>query len=334
MELLQGTLKTKIAAVEVVHLPYRGDLSSINAKTKMHYSGGGYILVELLLEKILGQSFEAIAKTYLFDVLGMNKSTFEQNDTDSIVINSIKYPKAEGYDQQGQPTREDIRIFPAKSMAGLWTTPTDIAKMALALNNSLRGAENHYLSKKMAKELLRGAGQKAGDSQAGLGVFSNGKEFDHSGFNPGFWSYYSLDRDGNGFVSMINSSNGLGIFQDLRHAADFTLGKITKLPKYQIDLSHEDVSHLVGSYYGNAFKLSVELRGNQLFVTLFPKGSENPFMGSPIQIYPISRGKFVANTVLPFPIFFKFSHDKVVVEHKEGTDIEGIYEKMAKVQQK
>ena len=242
MELLLGVPKTKMSAIEVVHLPYRGALSSLKAKTKASYSGGGYVLVELLLEKIFAQSFAAIARTYLFDPLGMNKSTFEQTSTDSVTINGLNYTKAEGYDEQGQTTHYGTKIFPAQSMAGLWTTPSDIAKMALALNNSLQGSEKAYLSKKMAQECLKGAGEKSGEEQAGLGVFSNGQEFSHNGFNPGFSSLYKLDRHGDGIVFMINSSNGFSVGEELLNANNFVSGKLKKLPKYTMVSSHNDLA--------------------------------------------------------------------------------------------
>jgi CubicO group peptidase (beta-lactamase class C family) len=327
-ELLMGTKKGLIPVIEVVYDPYEGEIASINAKTKSHYAGGGYILIEILLEKMFGQTFEAITDTYLFRELGMTKSTFEQTATNHVAINGINYSKAEGYDEQGQPTNYGTKVFPAKSMAGLWTTPSDIAKMAIALNNSLRGVKGAYLSQKMAAEVLLGAGQKAGNQGAGLGVFSTDEEFSHGGFNPGFGTHYVINRDGSGFVRMLNGSNSFGLGQELYNAFQFMLGKAKNLTKYHIDQNAQDLTKLTGNYQGREFKLSIELKDKQLFATLFQKGRSEPFEGSSFAIYPIIGGKFAANTVLPFPIYFKFSEGTVVVEHKEWPDMEGSYQKI------
>lgn len=333
-ELLTGTEKGRIPAIEVVYDPYEGEVSSINAKTKYHYAGGGYILIEILLEKMFNQTFEELTANYVFRELGMAKSTFEQTGTSGVVINGINFSKAEGYDEQGKSTNYGTKVFPAKSMAGLWTTPSDIAKMAIALNDSLRGVPGAYLSQKMAQQVLLGAGQKAGDNQAGLGVFSNDHEFSHSGFNPGFGSHYVINRDGSGCVGMLNGSNSFGLGQELLNALYFKLGKAKNLTKYRIDSTAQDLTKLVGNYLGKEFKLSIELKGNQLRATLFQKERDKPLEGSSFPIYAIVGGKFAANTVLPFPIYFKFSEGEVVVEHKEWPDMEGSYHKMADAMEK
>jgi hypothetical protein len=38
--------------------------------------------------------------------------------------------------------------------AGLWTTPTDLARYAIEIQVSLRGHANHVLSPEMTKEML------------------------------------------------------------------------------------------------------------------------------------------------------------------------------------
>jgi hypothetical protein len=73
------------------------------------------------------------------------------------------------------------------------------------------------------------------------------------------------------------------------------------------------LENLSGNYQGREFILTIELKGDQLLATLFQKGQSEPFQGSSFPIYPIVGGKFAANSVLPFPIYFKFSPGKVVV---------------------
>ena len=44
--------------------------------TKWRYSGGGYTLLQLIVEEVSGQSFEAYMRRAVFQPLGMNRSTY------------------------------------------------------------------------------------------------------------------------------------------------------------------------------------------------------------------------------------------------------------------
>lgn len=324
MELLAGSKKSLVPPIEVIYDAYEGDSLSQSAKTNYHYSGGGYILVEVLLERIFNQKFEDIVATYLFRDLGMTESTFVQTGNNIVKINGEEFTKAQGYDEDGDPTHYNTRIFPAKSMAGLWSTPSDIAKMTTALNNSLNGSEGAYLSQKMAEQVLEGAGQKTNNERVGLGVFSSEKQFAHSGYNPGFESYYFLNRDGSGGVWMLN---GKGLTNEVRHAVNFILGKTEGITTEQVDATSKNIDDIVGDYEGREFKLVVETKDGQFFATLFQRGLDEPFQGSSFPIYPIKGGKFAANSGLPFPIYFTFTPEDVNVEHKEMFLLEGYYRK-------
>lgn len=327
-DLLWGDTISKIPAIEVIYLPYKGELTNLKAKTKYHYSGGGYVLVEILLEKMFGKSFEAIAKEYLFDALRMSKSTFEQTGIDSVVIDGVTYHKASGYDEFAKSTGYGTYVFPAKSMAAMWSTPSDIAKMAIAINQSLSGQAGSYLSPKMAKQMLAGAGETTdGKDRVGLGVFSDHEKFGHSGFNPGFVTRYDLNFDGSGIVRMINNNNGWAIAEELEKANNFLLGKLKKPSRYRIEANRTSFGALTGNYHKSDFQLSIELRGPRLFAAIFHKKDKGPLMGGFFPIYPIVGNKFAANTGLPFPIYFKFADSQVVIEHKEWPDMEGIYQK-------
>lgn len=325
IELLRGIEKGRLPVIEVVHLPYEGELESITAKTKFNYSGGGYILIEILLEEMFKQSFEEIAERYVFSPLGMRKTTFEQTSTDNVMVNGIRYRKAQGYDEKGESTDYGIKIFPAKSMAGMWTTASDCALMAIALNNSLNGVPGSFLSQKMAREVIAGMGEKAGDRVAGLGVFFNENGISHPGFNPGFISYFVLNRDGHGFVRMINSDNGFGIGEELLHATNFVRGD--KFTTAHIEAQPRDLAGLQGIYVKDNFSIDIKLINNQLVGTLNQKGRTTPIQGSSFPLVPILGGRFATNTVLPFPTYFKFSQGQLHVEHKNWIDIDGIYRK-------
>lgn len=73
---------------------------------EFRYSGGGYVLVQLLLEDVTGRRFANLARELVFEPLGMTRSTFEQRAG---------------------------RRYPEQAAAGLWTTARDLALFVGAL---------------------------------------------------------------------------------------------------------------------------------------------------------------------------------------------------------
>jgi CubicO group peptidase (beta-lactamase class C family) len=89
-----------------------------------HYSGGGYTLMQLVVEEIAKQSFAEFAQSAVLIPLGMNNSYFE----------APQQPRSEiavAYGRAGVPL-PDYR-FTAEAAAGLRTTPADLARFVAAL---------------------------------------------------------------------------------------------------------------------------------------------------------------------------------------------------------
>jgi tetratricopeptide (TPR) repeat protein len=92
--------------------------------------------------------------------------------------------------------------------AGLWTTPTDLAKFAIEIALSKQGRANHILSEKMTKEMLTPV-----MDDAALGFFlekGNPGQFGHNGADEGFQAMLEMNaQTGKGLVIMANSDRGL-----------------------------------------------------------------------------------------------------------------------------
>jgi CubicO group peptidase (beta-lactamase class C family) len=93
-----------------------------------HYSGGGYTLLQLIIEQVTGQSFAGFAQRTVLQPLGMPESTFEAPP---------RALRALAYDHTGAPTPE--YRFTATAAAGLWTTAADLAHVVAALMGGTRG---------------------------------------------------------------------------------------------------------------------------------------------------------------------------------------------------
>ena len=98
----------------------------IEPGTEIRYSGGGYTLLQLLVEEVSGQSFNNYMKATVFDPIGMTRSTFVLDDeTDA----------AEFFDERGRPATH--YRFTALAAASLYTTTTDMTHF---LQAHLKGA--------------------------------------------------------------------------------------------------------------------------------------------------------------------------------------------------
>jgi tetratricopeptide (TPR) repeat protein len=94
--------------------------------------------------------------------------------------------------------------------AGLWTTPTDLAKFAIEIALSKQGKSNRILSQKITDEMLTPV-----MNDAGLGFFlkkDNPGQFWHDGADDGFQAVLTMNADtGDGVVIMVNSDNGTSL---------------------------------------------------------------------------------------------------------------------------
>jgi hypothetical protein len=107
--------------------------------------------------------------------------------------------------------------------AGLWTTPTDLAKLAIEVALSAQGRANHVLSQGMAQVMLSPQfprvgeptwGDKLNPDRMGLGFFlgdsTRPARFGHIGDDEGFAAILIMFGDtGQGAVIMANSETGI-----------------------------------------------------------------------------------------------------------------------------
>lgn len=90
--------------------------------SKWQYSGGGYLLLELLIEEVSGESFDAFITRTLLQPIGMTRSGYDYLGD---VENSAK-----SYDQQGRPA--PIYRYASKAATGFVSSASDMARFALA----------------------------------------------------------------------------------------------------------------------------------------------------------------------------------------------------------
>jgi CubicO group peptidase (beta-lactamase class C family)/predicted transcriptional regulator YdeE len=173
--------------------------------TNWRYSGGGVTIEQLLMTDVTGKPFPALMHEIVLDKLGMNDSSYEQP-----LPAKRAAMTAGGADAAGKPVHGKWHVYPEMAAAGLWTTPTDLAKFAIEIALSKQGKANHILSQKMTQEMLTPV-----MNEVGLGLFmekENPGQFGHNGANEGFQALLTMNADtGNGIAMMADSDNGISV---------------------------------------------------------------------------------------------------------------------------
>ncbi|MFD0751198.1 serine hydrolase [Mucilaginibacter calamicampi] len=227
------------------------------------YSGGGTTITQMIVTDITYQRYSDYMHENVLKPLGMTSSTFTQ----PIVKNA-----ATGYYENGKQVEGKYHIYPEQAAAGLWTTPTDLARFIIDVQQAYAGQRNTLLTPATAKLMLT----PYLDAKAAPGVYIdnyNGeKYFEHTGLTHGFYShYYGSLSGGNGLVIMTNSVNTdlvAEMVNSIAHVYGFR-GLYRSQIEKDFKVSDEVLQTYIGRYkLGPDAILNVSKKGQQLFIQL------------------------------------------------------------------
>ncbi len=195
VQIFNGEKPANTAAIRVDILP----------GTQERYSGGGVTLEQQLMMDVTGKPFPDLMRETVLDKIGMTDSSYEQPLPPARAAIT-----ANGTYMDGKPVHGRWHIYPEMAAAGLWTTPTDLAKFAIEIANSRHGKSNRVLSQKMTQEMLTPVLEAAG-----LGFFvekDNPGQFGHDGADEGFQALLTMNSEtGKGVAIMADSDNGINV---------------------------------------------------------------------------------------------------------------------------
>jgi hypothetical protein len=115
---------------------------------------------------------------------------------------------ASAHSGDGEPVPGRFHTYPEMAAAGLWTTPSDLAALAVEVQRTLAGEEGRILTPEMAREMLT---LQAGAFGLGFSVSEEGGSawFSHGGANRGFRAMFlAMADEGKGVVVMTNGDGG------------------------------------------------------------------------------------------------------------------------------
>ena len=202
VQILDGVPPSNRAAVRWGRAPMLG----------FKYSGGAVTIQELALTDALGKPFQRIMSDLVLGPIGMTNSTYEQP-----LPAGLQQQAAHAHDGKGQPGDAPWRVHPEHAAAGLWTTPSDLAKFAIEVQQALAGRSTRVLNKAMAQEMVTPVG--VGPFAVGFTISKAGEGwyFSHGGSNWGFRCDLIAHRSkGYGVVIMTNGDRGGMVITALR----------------------------------------------------------------------------------------------------------------------
>lgn len=273
VQILEGAKPANTAPVVV----------AVAAGTKWQYSGGGFTLLQLLMSDVAGEPFPDLMQRLLLRPLGMEHSSFDQP-----LGEEDHRQAAFGHRSDGSPIEGGYVVHPELAAAGLWTTPTDLARWIMGITSAFAGEKNGPLSSASATAMLT-----PGIGQWGLGMRVDGEgewlSFSHGGSNQGFRTFLlAFPRKGQGLVIMTNGDNGESVMQPVRQAIGREFGwpnsEPGKIP--QVEVARTLLEETAGRYAANGLEVEVMLKGDQL-IALVPPGN------SALELVPQGDDRYV-----------------------------------------
>jgi len=250
------------------------------------YSGGGYTIMQKVLSDVTGKDFPKLIEETVLSKIGMDLSTYQQPLTEELQANA-----AAGHLGNGEMIEGRWHTYPEMAAAGLWTTPTDLLKYAMEVQESYVGESNLIITREMTEEMLTPQ-----MNMHGLGPVVGGSgeliTFTHGGSNAGFKCVvYAFTKQGQGVAIMTNSDKGGQLISEILRS----FSKVYDWEEYRpgkksvVSLSEDELNRLAGQY-------QLTYQGRDLIVEFAVE--ENHLKGMqlwndfPFEMYPESATRF------------------------------------------
>lgn len=259
------------------------------------YSGGGYTVMEKVVEDVSGESFESYMSEHILIPMGLTQSTYQQP-----IAQKWQKNISAAYNGNGEMTEGLWHNYPEQAAAGLWTTPSELARYCMEIQEILNGKEDGVLNKETVDLMLT-----KHKSDWGLGPsLRNEKDsliFGHGGKNEGFTNnMIAFAHLGHAAIVMTNADNGGSLIGEIENAiaAQYNWPIGEKRVIEIVELTDEQLIIYAGKY---------QLKGQGLVVTF--KLEEGMLQANTpiglLKLSPMSEEKFIdlgSNTGFKFQI--------------------------------
>jgi CubicO group peptidase (beta-lactamase class C family) len=156
LQILQGAPPANSAPVAVVAVP----------GNRYFYSGGGYQTIEAMVADGTHRFFADAMRELVLGPVKMTRSEWTPLPA------RLEKDAARAHLADGSEVEGGWRVYPELAAAGLWSTPTDLAKLLIALGQAWQGKKNPLLRQDTARQML---------TRAPIGPYGLGADIDGAG---------------------------------------------------------------------------------------------------------------------------------------------------------
>ena len=284
--------------------------------TKWNYSGGGFTVMQQMVMDVTKEPYPKFLHDTVLSPMGMTHSTYQQP-----LPADLRGVAATPYNADGTAVTGGAHTYPEMAAAGLWTTPSDLAKYIIEVQQSIQGSANHVLSPEFMKQIL--TPRKGG---WGLGVQIGGDAanpyFSHGGVNEGYESLFvGYEKGGDGAIVMTNAQDGSRLAFEAMSSIAVAYGwpDFRPVVRTQIKVDRAVLARYVGIYeLSPDFKVSFTLNGDQLMTQATNQEA--------MPVYPESETKFFSKEVDAEVEFFMDNKGQAsyMLLHQNGHEAKGM----------
>lgn len=242
-EIIEGISPANSPAVRIIEPP----------GTKFIYSGGGYQIMQKIMEDVTGKDFSKIMYENVFQPLNMTNSYYAP--LDSIRKMNAAYGHT---DIDYIPNHAPIHVESAAG--GLWTTPTDLGLLLIELMKAYNNHESNILDSLTLSSMMQ---PNFWDFGLGFKVLGKGGNFrfSHGGATNGWHSHFmAFPVRGQAVVIMTNGANGWILWSEIVRSIADILNWPNEKPRIvkPIELKMSQIKEYTGTYEMNGLKVQIK----------------------------------------------------------------------------
>jgi CubicO group peptidase (beta-lactamase class C family) len=182
--------------------------------TAVRLGVNNYFVLQQVMHDLVGVPFAEMMRGLVFTPLGLTGTSYDPE-----FPRACGGPVARGHDQDGGPVADELLIPPEYAAAGLWSTASDLARIAMEIRRARLGQPAMLLTPSLAKQML----QPHPGSSYGLStlVDDTGREleFGHAGEITGYRAVTMMRiNSGGGVVVLTNGESGKQVIKAVESA--------------------------------------------------------------------------------------------------------------------
>jgi CubicO group peptidase (beta-lactamase class C family) len=258
------------------------------------YSGGGYTVVQQLVEDATGRPYAEAARREALAPFGMRASTFEQPLQAARGADPGR--AAAGHRGGGATVPGGWHAYPELAAAGLWTTPADLARLVLGVQVSLRGEPAPCCRRRSPAGWSRPYRRPGRCAMASGSRCSAPAPTPRTSRTPATTratarSWWGFVNSGRGAVVMTNGEAGVDLAYELLRAVAREYGwpGFRQRMRPLVAAAPDSLRHLAGRYRltvgADTSVIAVRAEGDRLAAAL-------PGVSAPLAFLPTTDGRF------------------------------------------